>query len=389
MDPAGLEATAGVPRDSAALAGGGDSYGPIRAVLLELLGALDSAAAGSPRAFYDRLCFGVCELTPLTRCALLLYDEREKRVMPAGSHGIEDEILAELHGTLDETPIAARALAEDRVVISSDLSASIPARHRQLPGVEELACVPVAAGGRRLGVMLCDCGGAPLELEAPHRDLMWALGKTAALAASTRIGFAQHERAKLLSERISLAREVHDRVIQRLFGISLVLGSGEALDPASQQRTADELRSAIEDLRSAMQRTSEPPRPAPSATLAGELERLAAYYPDARIAAELEAEPPEALQTLAQSVLAEALHNADKHASAAEVFVHSGAGDGAFVLEVRNDGAGERAPGPGGMGLRLAALDAIEHGGVLEFGPAGDGSWRLRLVLPHEEGAAP
>ncbi len=382
MDSGGPVETAGA---SAASAGGGDSYGPIRIVLLELLGALDSAAAGSPRAFYDRLCFGICELTPLTRCALLLYDEREKRVLPAGSHGIEEEILVELHGTLEETPIAARALAEDRVVISSDLRAAIPERHRRLPGVEELACVPIAAGGRRLGVMLCDSGGTPLELEAPHRDLMWALGKTAALAASTRIGFAQHERAKMLSERIALAREVHDRVIQRLFGISLVLGSGETLDAAEQQRTADELRSAIEDLRSAMQRTGEPPRPAPSASLAGELERLAAYYPDARVEAGLAAEPPAALQALAQSVLAEALHNADKHASGGALVVTAEESGDAFVLEVRNGINGPVSPAPGGMGLRLAALDAIEHGGVLEFGPAEGATWRVRLVLALEE----
>ena len=57
----------------------------------------------------------------------------------------------------------------------------------------------------------------------------------------------------------------------------------------------------------------------------------------------------------------------------------------AFVLEVRNGIAGPVSPAPGGMGLRLAALDAIEHGGVLEFGPAEGAAWRVRLVLALDE----
>jgi hypothetical protein len=34
------------------------------------------------------------------------------------------------------------------------------------------------------------------------------------------------------------------------------------------------------------------------------------------------------------------------------------------------------------MGLRLAAFEALERGGVVEFGPGADGDWRVRLVVP-------
>lgn len=382
----GMEDVEAVPEGASGAGGRGDSYGPIRAVLLELLGALDEAAAGSPRAFYDRICRGVCELTEMTRCALLLHDEREKRVMPVGSDGIDEEILVQLHGTLDETPIAAKALAEDRVIVTSALSPAVPARHRKLPGVGTIACVPVAAGDRWLGIMLCDRGGGDFELIAPQRDLMWALGKTAALAASTRIAFAQHERARLLSERVALAREVHDRVMQRLFGLSLVLGSGEKLGPEEQRRAASELQSALEDLRTAMQRSGEPTRPPPSTTLRAEIKRLAGHYPETSLeASDAAGDPPPRFEPLAQSVLAEALHNAHKHAAAEQIEVSTAQVDNTFVLEIRNDGVGDRAsPTGGGMGLRLAALDALQRGGVLEFGPHGPGDWRVRLVLPLE-----
>ena len=371
----------------AAEAGSGSSFGPVRGVLLELLEALDEAAAGSPQAFYDRICRGVCELTEITRCAVLLYDEREKRVMPAGSHGIDEDLVGRLHGTLDETPIAAKALSEDRVIVTSALAGAIPERHRRLPGVGMLACVPVAAGTRWLGIMLCDTDGSSFELDPAHQDLLWALGKVAALAAGTQISFTQHERSKLLSERVALAREVHDRVMQRLFGLSLVLGSEQALGPEEQRRASEELHSALDDLRAAMQRNTESVLPPPSPTLAAEVRRLRSHYPETEIdRSGLSADPPENFEALAQSVLAEALHNATKHAQDPRIEIASGEEQGTFVLEIRNDGARVRPSHPGqGLGLKLAALDALQSGGVLEFGRFEPAGWRVRLVLPLDD----
>ena len=34
------------------------------------------------------------------------------------------------------------------------------------------------------------------------------------------------------------------------------------------------------------------------------------------------------------------------------------------------------------MGLRLAAVEAIGRGGVVEFGPESNEEWRVRLVVP-------
>jgi hypothetical protein len=55
--------------------------------------------------------------------------------------------------------------------------------------------------------------------------------------------------------------------------------------------------------------------------------------------------------------------------------------DGAFSLEVRNDGVGPRSSPPG-IGLRLAAFEAMEHSGLVEFGPVDDDQWRVRLLVP-------
>ena len=55
--------------------------------------------------------------------------------------------------------------------------------------------------------------------------------------------------------------------------------------------------------------------------------------------------------------------------------------DGTFALEVVNDGVSGRRRAAG-MGLRLAALEALQSGGVIEFGEREPGTWQVRLVVP-------
>lgn len=356
--------------------------------MVELLSGLDAGGDDS-RAFYDRLCEAMCRLTSMRRAGLLLYQETRRLVVPAGSHGFDQQLVEDVHGTLEETPIAQVALAEDRVVeASGDLARQVPARYADLPGITTITCTPVSAGGRWLGVIFADRGGEPFELTDRERHTMWTLGKTAALAASARIAATQHERARLLSERVDLAREVHERVMQRLFGVSLVLGAESELSPDERRRCADEIQAAVADLRHALARPVAPPAPDTGATLRQELDRLGSSYgdPPLEVAWDDGFEVPAELEQLSQSVLAEALRNAHKHARPTSLRVRVGSQDGTFVLEVHNDGVGERGQrGSGaGMGLRLAALDALQRGGVVDFGPTGDhkGDWRVRLVVP-------
>jgi len=125
-----------------------------------------------------------------------------------------------------------------------------------------------------------------------------------------------------------------------------------------------------------------PPVARPGVTLRAELERLGRHYKELPLSWEMASEPPDELEPLAQSVLAEALRNADKHARPTTVSVRVSHERDTFTLEVRNDGVTD-AGGPGArMGLRLAALEALQRGGVLEFGPAGPAEWRVRLMVP-------
>jgi signal transduction histidine kinase len=358
-------------------------------LIVEMLGALDDASGTSGRDFYDRLCEALCRQASMTRAILLLYDDVRQLVVPLGSKGISPDLLEGVYGTLEETPIAQVALSEDRVVeVTGDLGRWVPERYARFSGVETLTCTPVSAAGRLLGVIFADRGGTRFELTDNERHLMWTLGKTAALAATVRIATNQQGRARLLQARIDLAREIHDRVVQRLFGVSLVLGSEHGLSEEARRRCAEEMQAALADLRDAISRPLAPSALDTGATLHDELARLGRHYKDLPLELDWDegVEVPADVEPLAQSVLAEALRNADKHARPTIVNVHVGRIDGAFVLEVRNDGAREGTRGTG-MGLRLAAVEALQRGALVEFGPEAGAVWRVRLVVPVDDGA--
>src|SRR4051794_20034055 len=145
----------------------------------------------------------------MERAVIFLYDAERRMVLPTGSHGVYREFIAHGYGTLEETPIAQRALSGDRVVETTDLENDVPSRYSNLPGGVKLTCTPVAAAGRRPGVIFADRDGEPFALTEVERSTMPALGRTAALASHVRGVTRQLERSRRLSERIDLAREVH------------------------------------------------------------------------------------------------------------------------------------------------------------------------------------
>ena len=236
-------------------------------------------------------------------------------------------------------------------------------------------------------MIFADRDGEPFELTDGERSTMHALGRTAALASHVREVTRQLERSRRLSERIDLAREVHERVTQRLFGVSLALGSDRPLADDDRARCVAEIEAALGDLSEALIGSAGSSlMELQDGGLRAELERLGRQYKHLPLVVDWRegVDVPESLEPLAVSILNEALRNAEKHAQPAEVKVTIDERDGAFVLEVRNDGlppAGEERGGGSRMGLRLASYEALQRGGMLEYGREED-RWRVRLVLP-------
>lgn len=351
--------------------------------LVRLLADVDVEGEAGTSAFYDRVCEVLCTLTSLERAGLMIYDPIRGAATVEGHYGIEAEFVSSIHATLEETPMAQRALASGEVVVvNGDLHGEVPDRYADMVERAAMACGPVAAGGHWFGVIIADWNWAEKELDESERQTMLALGRLAALAGSVERATRQHERAGRLNDRIGLIREIHDQVIQRLFGLSLVLGSGQVLSEEELARCAEEVKTVLGELRAALGRPLASPTAVPQTTLREILDGqakasgLTIHWPE-------EATIPVELEPLAQSFAVEALRNAQRHASAESIEIRVTRSEQALELAIINDGVGQGDQGTGaGLGLRLLTLEALQHNGLVEFGPHGSGRWRARLLVP-------
>jgi signal transduction histidine kinase len=356
---------------------------------LELLVELLSQTEEGPgQRFYDRLCEGVCRLARMRRAVIFRYDAASRRVRAAGAHGLDLAQFTDAHVSVESAPITAEALRLDRVVeFDGDMRTQIPPEFAGIfDGPVRLVCAPMLAGARAIGVILADRTLDAPPLDDAERHLLWTFGKAAALASIARIVATQAEKAHQLEQRIDLAREIHEGVIQRLFGVSMALDGEGDLPARARARCAAETQGALTDLRTALQRPLARLPRATQTTLQSEVRRLGRAHSEFEVVLESVdgAEVPLSLEPLAQSILIEAVRNARKHATPSRVSVRVSRSDGTFLLEVVNDGVLGRRHQPG-MGLRLAALEALQSGGVVEFGEREPGTWQVRLVVPYGE----
>ncbi|MCW3023345.1 MAG: hypothetical protein JWR30_2667 [Conexibacter sp.] len=367
--------------------GGAAPFSPIDSLHLfvSLLGEVEHATPDAPGAFYNRLAEAVCRLGSLKRAVVFVYDDVARRVRVVGSHAIDIELFDGHNLAIESAPITGRALDLDQVLEGS--ADDLAAPYDTLLGIEHLVCVPLAAGGRGFGVICAE--GSARRLSEEEREALRSLGKVCALALSARVATRQQSDARHLSDRIDLAREIHERVVQRVFGVVMALQSGALLDEADQVRAAAELGAALDDLRDAMGRPLAATTRVVASTLRDELVRLAANAPDHAVDVDWQdgLTIPAAFEAVTQSVLGEAIRNARRHADPAHIEVAVRGDADTVELEITNDGVGAAQRGGAGMGLRIAAFEALQHGASLTFGPTGAEHWHVRLVLPRPEPA--
>ncbi|MGX6446971.1 sensor histidine kinase [Patulibacter sp. S7RM1-6] len=357
----------------------------------DALGTFVRAMAGIEDAtpdsasFYNRLCEAVCTVMAVDRAVLLLYDEGRRRVRPVGAHRIDAERFPAEGVGIEDAPLTRVALEEDRVVDAFDDPAGEHLKRPDLKQLPEgdLAYVPIAAGGTWYGIMVVErSSGEPLP--AAERDALWIAGKVVAFAAEARRATRQQEQVRQLNHRLTLVRQVHEQVIQRLFGVGLVLASDAPLEGEARERARAEVEATQADLRTLLQGPQLHVAAPTSLRLGEEIERLRRAHDTVELRADLEPglELPAELEPLAQSVLGEAVRNALKHGTPTVLQVTVRRLEDAIAMTIDSDGARRGDAGHTGLGLRLAAVEALQAGGLLEFGSRGENGWRVRLLLP-------
>lgn len=204
------------------------------------------------------------------------------------------------------------------------------------------------------------------------------------------------------SERMELARELHDVVAHQVTGI-VVAAQAAAVVARTSPDDVDRALAAIEtagtEALSAMRRMvgvlrgqeSEGAR-TPGAELADLPVLVDRFDPEERLV-KLTIEPglehavlPAGVAVTGYRIVQEALTNVRRHApDASAVEIDLRVREGALLVTVRNDGSGGRQPplgGVGGFGLAGMAERAAALDGELTAGPAGNGVWLVAARLP-------
>jgi signal transduction histidine kinase len=308
--------------------------------------------------------------------------------------GMSDELIASLgplprtHGLLgamleSEVPLRTLDIRKDR-----RFRGWWPSAH---PSMSTFLGVPIVARSGIAGAFyLTDKDGG-------FSDDDQALIETFAAHAALAIENARlHERSRELSiveERNRLARELHDAVTQKLFGVVLAAESGSALlerdvgAAGAQLALVRELAGeAMEELRSVIVHLRPPALEAEGLAVAlakhvDVLRRAHRREIDLRI----DGDCPPAIATDVFRIAQEGLNNALRHAGARHVAVALRCGGAAGIeLTVADDGAGFD---PGAvrsrrLGLTTMAERARAIGGTLRIDSAPGAGTTVTLVVP-------
>jgi signal transduction histidine kinase len=280
----------------------------------------------------------------------------------AGGTSLRDR-LAQTLG--DSTLELAYRLADGRYVDASGEAF-------ELAGAPGRAVTVVSSRGEEIAVLVHD----PAVLDEP--ELVESVRLTAGLvlenerlAAEVRAQLAEVRASRIRivaatdAERRRIERDLHDGAQQRLVALSVALGLAASRDdaPASVTlaRAQDELEQAIGELRELARGIH--PTLLREEGLEAAVEALARRMPiPVRIDGGAIGQLPEAVELAAYFLVAEALTNVTKHASASAADVWLERRGDVLAVTISDDGVGGARAQPGsgltGMRDRLDALDA-------------------------------
>jgi signal transduction histidine kinase len=226
---------------------------------------------------------------------------------------------------------------------------------------------------------VCAAAGLALENERLQAELRAHLDELRA----SRVRIVEAADA----ERRRLERDLHDGTQQRLVSVSMALGLAESKlgsDPKSARKILDETRKTLGTTLQELRELSQGIHPGilTERGLGPALQELAYGSPvPIELSVPIEERLPEPVEAAAYYVVAEALTNVAKYASASSVSVRVGSRNGRAVVEVSDDGVGGADPARG-SGLRGLADRVEALGGMLAVeSPAGEGT-RLRAEIP-------
>ena len=326
-----------------------------------LLGRIIEGASRLVGARYGAL--GVISGDGVTLSRFITYGLDDAQRAAIGPEPQGKGVLGEI--ILHPTPLRIDDLATHAT------SLGFPPNH---PPMHRFLGVPVTTGdGHIFGNLYLTepLDGEPFSQEDEH--LVEAFGRAAGLVIDQELLRASVRELTLSEERERLARDLHDTVIQRLFGVGLALqiSLSSVLDDDVRSRinsVLDELDATIHEIRTTIfEIDQEQPMgqsiEASVAQLAGEVESRLGVRAELKVASGIDQEIGARAARQALHALREILSNIVRHSKATMVQIHVDTTQNLIEVVVRDNGIGFTPNVGSGRGLRNLSSRARQLGG--------------------------
>ena len=272
-------------------------------------------------------------------------------------------------------------------------SVGFPADH---PPMKSFLGTPIVLRGETLGDLYLTEKQGTAEFSADDEEALKTLAAQAAIAIENARLYQQAERVSILEERQRIRMDLHDGVMQSLYGVGLLLEDvAERIDtePKGSKdqlwRAIDRLNAAIADLRGYVLgltpvQTSDRPLTESLEQLAEQARSSALVDMKVEVSDEAARRLDHQRREAAFYIAADALGNVARHARARHAELRLFDADGIVVLEIADDGVGFdfEAGTTDGHGLHNMRERAFAVGGTLRVESRPGQGARVRLELP-------
>jgi signal transduction histidine kinase len=292
-----------------------------------------------------------------------------------------------------DSTLSARALDTRQIVVSDGRSAGESAEWQ--PQVGPTVVLPLIVAGEAIGALSVSRAPGGPRFDDAELDMAAEFASQTGVAIELTHARADRQRLELADERGRIARDLHDHVIQRLFGSGLALQALATRNPGMQAdllEQVDAIDAAIAEIRTAIFTLAQRPREGEGSLRHRLLDLVAEATASLGTSPRLTFAGPVDLSIhgdFAEDVVAvvrESLSNVARHAGASTVAVEVALVDATVTVTVDDDGHGvdgkvKRRSGLGNLDRRARARN-----GSFELTPRDGGGtralWSARLDGP-------
>jgi signal transduction histidine kinase len=292
--------------------------------------------------------------------------------------------------------LAGRAFETRRIVVSEGRPAGESAPWQ--PVIGPTIVLPLVVAGDPVGVLSVSRPPGAARFADTELDMASEFASQTGVAIELTRARADRQRLELADERGRIARDLHDHVIQRLFGSGLTLQALATRNPGMQAELlaqVDAIDAAISEIRTAIFALAQRPGEGAAGLRHRLLDVVSEVAPVLGFSPRLTFSGPVDLSvqgTAADDVLAvvrESLSNIARHAGASSASVEVALVDDAITVTVEDDGRGVDAAPTRRSGLANLDGRAVARGGTFELTLRDGGGTRARWMarLGAQEGS--